>query len=659
MPRAPLLLLWACVGAACASRGGVRATTPEAGWLTSSPGGVLHVHVRLADLGGTAGYPPGARLYYQAAHGGGDGQTVVMPWSPLGITRQDQAFVDGLRFISDGTRDIAEDYTLPRGKRSHISNRGVERVLALAGSQGGRVDVHLRVFDDGFAFRYHFPGSDPARFTVTSETSGFRFAAGARAFMAPYQPDYEALWRGDLPAGTPAPTDAGWTFPALVYAGRHFLLVTESGLDGSYCGTHLAQNADASIYRIRFPLPGEAQGRFDVNPSSSLPWTTPWRVVIVGDRAGALVESSLVTDLAAPSVVADPSFIVPGRVSWSWWSDGSAAKSFGRLVPFVDLAAEMGWEYSLVDAGWTDLAGGTWQDLARLAARKKVGLLLWYNSGGPHNQVNAPPRDRMHLPDVRGAEMRALAAAGVRGLKVDFFNSDKQDVIKLYLAIAADAAAHKLVVDFHGATTSRGWERTYPNILSMEAVRGAEGYKFDPAYAANAPWHNTVQVFTRNVVGPMDYTPVTFSHNKHRRLTTWGHELALSVVFESGLQHFADSVDTYRSLPAVVRTFLHDVPAAWDETRLLDGFPGSFVVIARRKDRTWYVGGINGTATTKDLTVAMDFLGNGIHDMLLLADDGKQPDTFFPTRRQRNGIDTQSVALPPYGGFVMRVAPLY
>jgi len=300
------------------------------------------------------------------------------------------------------------------------------------------------------------------------------------------------------------------------------------------------------------------------------------------------------------------------------------------------------------------MQGGSWQALARYAASKNVGLLFWYESGVRRPDPEKAP---MYQAPSRREELSKLAGAGARGIKVDFFESDKQDTIRLYLGILEDAAAQKLLVDFHGSTLPRGWERTYPNLMSSEGVRGAEMYQFDAAFAQYAPTHNTMLVFTRNVVGPMDYTPVTFSYVKNRHHTSWGHELALSVVFESGLQHLADSPQSYLGLPDEARSFLASVPAAWDETRLLDGEPGKFAVVARRRGRSWYVGGINGAAEVRKVTVPLDLLGNGTFDMLLVA-DGRTETAFLPTKRQRNATDAQAIELRPYGGFAMRLVPL-
>jgi hypothetical protein len=326
------------------------------------------------------------------------------------------------------------------------------------------------------------------------------------------------------------------------------------------------------------------------------------------------------------------------------------------VASFIDLAAKFGWEYSLLDQGWPALSEPTWRGLVRYGAARNVGLLLSYDSGVRHAEATRGAQYPMLRAPSRRREMDRLAAAGVRGIEIDHFESDKQDVIRLYLDILREAAAHRLMVAFHGATLPRGWERTYPNLLTMESVRGAEMYKSDAAFAEYSASHNVIQVFTRNVVGPMDYTPVTFSQTRHHRRTTHGHELALSVVFESGLQHFADSVDSYLGLPEEARSFLTTVPAAWDETRFVEGEPGKLAVLARRKGRAWYVAGINGETITRKVTINMDFLGNGTYDMLLLA-DGRTDATFIITQRQRNGIDSQAVELRPSGGFAMRLVP--
>jgi Glycoside hydrolase 97/Glycosyl-hydrolase 97 C-terminal, oligomerisation len=211
-------------------------------------------------------------------------------------------------------------------------------------------------------------------------------------------------------------------------------------------------------------------------------------------------------------------------------------------------------------------------------------------------------------------------------------------------------------VDFHGCTLPRGWSRTYPHLMTMEAVPGAEQYKFKEGYAERAAWHNTVLAFTRNVVGGMDFTPVTFSDHKFPHLTTDGHELALSVVFESGLQHFADSVASYEGVIQPARAFLATVPAAWQESRLLGGEPGKLAVFARRSDQGWYVGGISGEETPQTFTLDLSVLGPGRFQMTVIT-DGDDPRHLATTTREVTSAEKIPVALLPRGGFVARIVP--
>jgi hypothetical protein len=285
---------------------------------------------------------------------------------------------------------------------------------------------------------------------------------------------------------------------------------------------------------------------------------------------------------------------------------------------------------------------------------KNVTPLLWYNSGGPHNDVTEGPRDRMHTRQVRRAEFAQLQRWGVKGIKVDFWQSDKPDRIRQYRELMQDAADFRIMVNFHGSTIPRGWSREFPHLMSMEAVFGAEQYKFRQAFTTRAATHNTTLPFTRNVIGPMDYTPVTFTDVRYPRTTTNAHELAQSVVFESGIQHFADSVEAYRGLPDAPKQFLKQVPAAWDETHGIAGEPGSFVVVARRAGETWYIGGLNaeGATTAK---VPLAFLGAGSWTMTLIADGGADRE-FSDSTRAVTSADTIDVRMRPRGGFVMRIA---
>ncbi|HWI59224.1 MAG TPA: glycoside hydrolase family 97 catalytic domain-containing protein, partial [Bacillota bacterium] len=433
---------------------------------------------------------------------------------------------------------------------------------------------------------------------------------------------------------------------------QHWALITEAGVNETFCGTRLSSAPTNGVYTIALPNPAEGNGHGSVKPSAALPWEMPWRVIVVGSSLGTIVESTLVTDVSAPSRVPDTSWIRPGRVAWSWWSDNPSPKDAAKQKQFVDLAAQMGWEYMLVDANWTIIDNGSIHDVLRYAKSKGVGVLLWYNSGGPHNVVTEKPRDCLTYPEVRKFELELLREWGVKGIKVDFFQSDKQEVMAIYQGILRDAAEQQIMVNFHGCTLPRGWERTYPHLMSMEAVRGAECYIFDPKYPENAPVQNTILPFTRNAVGPMDFTPVTFSDNHYPHLTTYGHELALSVVFETGWLHFGDKAEAYLGLPPEPKQFLKDVPVTWDETRFVEGYPGQYAILARRKNNTWYVAGVNGQNQVRETQVQLaNCLKPGSYDLTLIA-DGANPRSFDSAARQFDPSQALPVKMLPRGGFV-------
>lgn len=621
----------------------------DASWPVSSPDGRNAI---------TFGLSLDGALSYRVVRSGEE----VLGSSPLGVRREDRSFTNGLSLVSAGEpRAVDERYVLPHGRRRERRHQARERTLAFRGRGGAQLELVARAADDGVAFRFRFPESDRARKTVIAETTGFRVPAGSTAWLLPhhdpfqYGPAYEDLFV-EMAAGTRAPRAAGWSFPALFRAGRHWALVTEAAVDGSYCGSRLAAEAPGGLYRLRFPDPGEGDGVGAVNPVSSLPWTLPWRVVLLGDGPGTFLESTLVADLNPPAAVRDTSWIKPGRAAWSWWSESDSPRSAERLNAFTDLAAEMGWEYALVDANWNEMRSGTIDEVRAHAREKGVGLLFWYNSGGPHNKVTEQPRDRMHERSRRRAEFARLRDWGVRGIKVDFWHSDKPDMMRYYRELLEDSAEFHLLTNFHGCTLPRGWERTYPHLVTMEAVSGAEQYKFAEAYPRKAAWHNTVLPFTRNAVGAMDYTPVTFSDAKYPHSTTSAHELALAVVFESGVLHLADGVEAYRALPPEPKEFLKQVPAAWDETRALVAEPGRRVVVARRNEGVWYVGGISGQDGPATVAVDLSFLGPGAWTMRLIQ-DGDGDRSFKSVSRAVTARERLEVALRGQGGFVMRLAP--
>lgn len=622
------------------------------GWSVASPDGKVVITVSQAE--------PGARLTYTVSCDG----AAVLETSPLGINRRDAAFTEGLTLVDAGASSAHDStYALLHGKRREARDHYSTRTLAFRNGNGATIELHLRAYDDGVAFRYRFPGEGGERKTVREESTGFRLPAGSKVWVQPYdeadvyKPGYEAYWQFGVPAGTTSPNRAGWALPLLFStpSGR-WGLITEAYMDGSYGASRLRAEAPGGLYRLRFPDAAEGNGTGAVEPSSRLPWATPWRTVIIGTTPAPIVESTLVENLNPPSKVSDTGWIKPGRVSWSWLFDPDSPQDFARLKPFVDLAAEMGWEYTLVDANWDIMKNGTIHDLIAYAKQKGVGVCLWYNSGGPHNVVTERPRGMMDLRRVRRYEFERLAKWGVKGVKVDFFQSDKSNIMTLYREILEDAADYKIMVNFHGCTLPRGWSRTYPHLMSMEAVRGAENYQFEPKFPAYAPKHNATLPFTRNAVGPMDYTPVMLHDNRNPLVTTAAHEVALSVVFESGLLHFAGGPAEYRELAEVPKTFLKQVPVVWDETRFLQGQPAELLVLARRSGTTWYVAGIDGAGKARTLDLDLAKLGPGPWSATIIEDGAKRPELVGRTQHLDAG-GRLKVETRPNGGFVAVLKP--
>lgn len=619
-------------------------------WRVSSPSGNIEFNIALGEQD---------QLFYSVFQKDSSGKEQLIGSSPLGIVRNDASFVQHLHFVSQGSIvSIDENFSLSSGKRKIIRNQSNELTLAFENDKGHKIQIIARASNDGVAFRYYFPDVDSTvAYSIDGEVTGFLVNGSGKKWLQPYDkvttwsPGYERYFENGVPIGTAAPSTEGWAFPALFQTEEAWMLLTEAAVDSTYFASHLQPNADSGLYVIRMPEISEANSTVTHIPSSTLPWATPWRVIIVGKNLSDIVESDMVVKLNPPSQIADPSWIKPGRSSWSWWSDAASSKNFSSLKKFVDLSAEMGWEYSLVDANWDIMEGGTIEELVNYARSKNVGILMWYNSCGAHNNVTERPRDIMSNVVKRKEEFKKLAAWGVKGIKVDFFQSDKPKIIKQYFDILKDAADNKILVNFHGCTLPRGWNRTWPNLISMEAVKGAECYAFDSLFTTRAVSHNTILPFTRNVIGPMDYTPVTFSHQRFPHITTYAHELALAVVFESGILHIADKVEAIRSLSKAPKNFLKTVPVTWDSTLLLAGYPGKDCVIARRSNSVWCVGGINGTDEKQKWEIDLSRLKGKSFSASVIT-DGKTNQEFLASDFTIATGEKLTVEVLPFGGFV-------
>jgi alpha-glucosidase len=578
----------------------------------------------------------------------------VIPKITLGLSRSDQDFSKELKFLKAGKPLlINEQYTDLHGKRTQCSNSGNEIVVSFENPGKAKLNLIIRAYNDGVAFRYEYPDKEGS-FVVKDELTSYSIPAKTKRWMEKWDLANEGLYSFIKDESV----QQTWSIPALFNSTDTvcWYLIHEADLNRTYCGTKLSNVADVSRFKLAFPDPGDGNG--ESQPTIKLPWKSPWRVVIIGSLAD-IVESTLIDDVSTPSVIAKTDWIKPGIASWNYWSSNHGTKDYKVVCEFADLAAEMNWPYTLLDWEWDAMGnGGNLEDAIKYIYSKGIKPLVWYNSGA-FKWVRATPIDRMLTHESRVQEFSKLQKLGVKGVKIDFFLSEKQDLIKYYLDILDDAAKFEIMVYFHGCIVPRGWARTYPHLMTYEGVRGAEWYNNGPEFTTTAPEHNTILPFTRNVVGAMDYTPVTFTNSQFPHTTSYGHELALSVVFESGFQHMADRPSGYLDLPDAAKTFLKEVPNTWDNTRLLDGFPGKDIIIARQKGNAWYIGGINAEVRReKTKTLKFDFLPEGLKFKLTLIADGQHDKDFSTQYLVVDKSSSIEVKMLRRGGFVASLKPI-
>ncbi len=609
-------------------------------WSLVSPDGQCEITVAPGGDGS---------LSYQVSRGG----KIVIQKSPIGLQRDDQDFARGLIFAGAGkVHSRREEYELFAGVQPRINQLLNFRDLTFRNPNGVPLEIDLAASDEGVAFRYCFPETNDTVRVVESELTGFAVPRDARGWLQPYHsagpytPAYEDFYFHVSP-GDPPPDSrqkaVGWAFPALfqVPEAATWVLLTESGTDKSYCACHLHPDASGGLYRIAFPLADETTrgytNKFGPEPEYPLPWTMPWRVVVLGRTAGDIAVETLVTDLAPPSRIADTSWIKPGRASWAWWSYPKGPDTTNLFNEFTDFAAKMGWEYTLFDAGW-------WKpglkSIAAHARAEGVMPLAWNYASDFYDAKS------------RQEKLDGMTNAGVYGVKVDFWCSDRQEAIAAQQALMKDAAARHMVVNLHGCTIPRGWERTWPNFLTCEAVLGSESYFYEPRYTEKAAELDTVLPFTRNAVGPMDLTPVACSPKKYARLTTAAHQLAAALIFTSGIIHYADQPEFFESLPPEVLQIFRDAPAQWDETRCLVGEPGTVAVFARRSGNRWFIAGINGTRRPLPVSLDLSAFKSFRHRFAVV--EGKAANLQVKVVALEDS-DAWRHVVPPRGGFILRL----
>ncbi len=597
----------------------------KAGHTVVSPDGLLSVTV--SDEGGKASYS----VSY-------DGHPVLEP-SALGIETDLHHFCQGLKLSDFRTDTVTDDYTLDRIKTSRVHYEARRSIATFSTGEGrseASFGVEFQVSDHNVAFRYILPEERDRRCSVVrSEETSFHFPVAATAFLTPQshamigwkrsKPSYEEEYTVDRPVGSASQYGHGFTFPGLfrvpVDANKGktsdsdiWVLVSETGVDGRFCGSRLDEPTPDGIYRIAYPMMEENNGFGSTGAQVTLPCLTPWRTLTVGGLKD-VVETTVPFDLVRPLYEPSADYRY-GRSTWSWmvWDDASINEK--DLKAFIDLASEMSWEYTLIDAGWDrNLGREKMAELVRYARERKVEVFLWYNSSGAWNDTSQSPVDLMGDPISRKREMKWMQSLGVKGIKVDFWGGDKQETMRLYEQVLSDADDHGLMVIFHGCTLPRGWERMYPNYVGSEAVLASENLKFsqhaDDMEAFNACLHP----FIRNSVGCMEFGGSALNRfysrdnrRGNRRVTGDAFELACAVLFQNPIQNFALTPNNLQDAPSEAIDFMRNVPTVWDEIRFIDGYPGRYVVLARRSGDIWYLAAVNACQETLKLDIDLSFI---------------------------------------------------
>ena len=623
--------------------------------MTQSPDGRLVV----------ATYVDGGRPTYAVTY---DGRNVIEP-SRLGIVADFGDLTTGMTMDSIAEMRWEDAYTLDKIKKSDVSFEANRTLVWFSNKQGLRLCVDMAVEDNSIGIRYQIPRQgETGSVRVMSEATEFRFPQGTTTFLTPQseamigwkrtKPSYEEEYDLDAPMDRVSKFGKGFTFPCLfkVDGGKAWALLSETGVTGRYCASHLSDYADGA-YKIAYPMPEENNGNGTAEPAMSLPGETPWRTISVGSDLGTVAEQTITWDLVSPQYATNwkPAY---GKGTWSWilWQDGSINKDDQKT--YIDFAKELGFSYVLVDNWWdTNIGRDGVEELVRYGKQKGVDIVMWYSSSGYWNDIVQGPTNIMDRGITRKKEMRWLKRIGVKGIKVDFFGGDKQETMRLYEDILSDAADAGLFVIFHGATMPRGWERMYPNYVGSEAVLASENLIFDQHHCDIEAMSATLHPFIRNAAGCMEYGGSFLNRhmskdNKsgNKRLTSQVFSLATAVLFQNPMQFFALAPNNLEDAPKECLDFLREVPTTWDETKILGGYPGKYVVLARRSGDTWYVAAVNGTDKVIDINITLPFETDGT---ISLYEDGKSIEEVRLTNETKAQMVKKRLSVKPNGGLVM------
>ena len=602
-----------------------------------------------------------------------DGQQMLMP-SQLGLQTNIGDYAKGLSLKESKTSQVEKHYDMTRTKASHSDYQANRIDMTLTNGQGHDMTVTFLVSNHDVAFRYTLyrqKEDNPKAAVITGEASSFRLPDGTTTFLSPQsgpmvgwertKPSYEEEYQADKPLTDRSQFGQGYVFPALFHLqsanGDSWLLISETGVNGGYVGSHLSDWQTETGYTIAYPMAGENNGVGTPHAGIALPGSTPWRTITVGTSLAPIVETTISYDLVEPLYEPSQPY-QPGRYTWSWliWQDKSI--NWDDQVQFIDLASAMGYEYCLVDNWWdTQIGRERIAELSRYAQQKGVHLMLWYNSNGYENDAPQTPRQCMNTAIAREREMKWLKSIGVKGIKVDFFGGDKQPTLQLYEDILSDANRYGLQVIFHGCTLPRGWERMYPNYVASEAVLASENVFFNEAAAIREPFDLTLHPFCRNATATMDWGGIIMNRylsrdnkSRHTRKTTDVFEMASGITMQTSIQCVAIQPNNLAELPQVELDFLKALPTTWDETRYIDGYPGRYVVLARRQGTQWYIAGLNAESQAKKLTLQLPMLAGQTVSYYTDGKDGYAQ--LQPLKVDKQG--RAKVVMQPNGGFILK-----
>lgn len=559
--------------------------------------------------------------------------------SPLGLLTNVGDFTQGMSMGNDiRIGEINERYELPNIKQKKVHYVATEAVIPFTQEGKTVYEVVFRITDRDVAFKYRMlqHGANLCC-VVQKETTGFAFPEGTTTFLCPQSkpmggfaqtsPSYETSYTADDAMGKNG-WGEGYTFPCLFRNGdKGWLLVSETGVNGGYCASRL-MGRDKGLYTIGFPQAGELNGNGTVAPGITLPGETPWRTITLGETLAPIMETTVAFDVVKPLYEASQEYKY-GSGSWSWIIGMDVSTNYEEQIRYIDFSAEMGYQSVLVDALWDKQIGrDRMEKLAKYAAGKGMALYLWYNSNGYWNDAPQSPRGIMNNMIARRKEMKWMQSIGIRGIKVDFFGGDKQMMMQLYEDILVDANDYGLLVIFHGCTLPRGWERMYPNFASAEAVLASENLHFSQGSCDNEAYNACLHPFIRNAVGSMDFggSALNKYYNAQnaprgsKRMTSDVFALATAVMFQSAVQHFALAPNNLTDAPAWAIEFMKEVPTTWDEVRFIDGYPGKYVIMARRHGDKWYVAGVNAQKETLKVKVNLPMFSSG-ETLRLYSDD--------------------------------------